>query len=43
MSIEFPEPIAAYFAGKNHHDVDARLPPFAGAAPVKDEGQEIRS
>jgi hypothetical protein len=42
MSMELPEPIAAYFAGTNKHDVDAPLAPFAAAAIVKDEGQERR-
>ena len=42
MSTERPEPIAAYFAGKNQHDINAMLAPFAGAAIVKDEGQERR-
>jgi hypothetical protein len=40
MSIALPEPIAAYFAGTNTHDIDAMLDPFAEAAIVKDEGQE---
>jgi len=42
MSIELPEPIAAYVAGKNQHDINAMLAPFAEAAIVKDEGQERR-
>ncbi len=43
MSMELPEPIAAYFAGPKKHDVDAMLAPFAAAAIVKNEGQERRS
>src|SRR5438876_4997210 len=42
MSMELPEPIAAYFARTKKHDVDAMLAPFAAAAIVKDEGQERR-
>jgi len=42
MSIELPEPIAAYFVGTNNHDTDAMLAPFADGAIVKDEGQERR-
>lgn len=42
MSIKLPEPIAAYFAATNSHNVDAMLALFAGTAIVKDEGQERR-
>ena len=42
MSITLPEPIAAYLAATNRHDVDAMLAPFAATAIVKDEGQERR-
>jgi hypothetical protein len=42
MSMEVPEPIAAYFAGTNEHDVEAMLAPFVAAAIVNDEGQERR-
>lgn len=42
MSLELPEPIAAYFAGTNNHDIDAMLAPFAEAAIIRDEGQERR-
>lgn len=37
-----PEPIAAYFAAKNRHDIEAMLVPFSADAIVKDEGQELR-
>jgi ketosteroid isomerase-like protein len=37
-----PEAIAAYFAAKNRHDVDAMLVPFSGQAVVRDEGKEMR-
>ena len=40
MSMKLPEPIAAYFAATNQHDVNAMLAPFAETAIVKDEGQE---
>ena len=42
MSTKLPEPLATYFAGHNNHDVDAMIGPFAEAAIVKDEGQEVR-
>jgi hypothetical protein len=42
MSAILPEPLAAYFAAKNRHDIDAMLAPFAEEAVVKDEGQERR-
>jgi ketosteroid isomerase-like protein len=42
MSATLPEPLAAYFAAKNRHDIDAMLAPFAAHAVVKDEGQERR-
>jgi SnoaL-like domain len=42
MSTKLPEPLAAYFAGHNNHDVDAMIGPFAEGATVKDEGQERR-
>src|SRR5712692_8859256 len=42
MSTKLPEPLAAYFAAVNIHDIDAMLAPFSEAASVKDEGQERR-
>jgi len=42
MSIKLPEPIAAYFAATNAHDVDAMLARFAKTAIVKDEGKTMR-
>jgi hypothetical protein len=40
MSMNLPEPVAAYFAAFNAQDIDAMLAPFAETATVKDEGQE---
>jgi hypothetical protein len=40
MSTKLPEPLAAYFAGHNNHDVDAMIGLFTDGAIVKDEGQE---
>ncbi len=40
MSTMLPEPLEAYFAAKNRHDIDAMLEPFAETAVVHDEGQE---
>jgi hypothetical protein len=37
-----PEPLSAYFAAKNRHDIDAMLAPFAADAVVKDESRERR-
>jgi hypothetical protein len=37
MSTKLPEPLAAYFAGHDKHDVDAMIGPFAEGAIVKDE------
>src|ERR1700682_4729298 len=42
MSMKLPEPLAAYFAGHDNHDVDAMIGPFADGAIVKDEGHERR-
>jgi ketosteroid isomerase-like protein len=42
MSPTLSEPLAAYFAAVNTHDIDAMLAPFAETAVVKDEGQERR-
>lgn len=41
MSLKLPEPIAAYFAGTNAHNIDAMLASFAETAIVQDEGQEM--
>lgn len=38
MTDKLPEPLAAYFAAKNRHEIDAMLAPFAEDAVVKDEG-----
>jgi hypothetical protein len=43
MTIQLPSPLAAYFAAKNKHDIDAMLAPFADDAVVKDEGAERRA
>lgn len=40
--MKLPEPIAAYFAAVNVHDIEAAFAPFAETATVKDEGQERR-
>src|ERR1700676_4326447 len=42
MSTKLLEPLAAYFAGHNNHDVDAMIGLFTEGAAVKDEGQERR-
>src|SRR5258706_11630333 len=42
MPTELPQPLAAYFAAVNTHDIDAMLAPFTESATVKDEGQERR-
>lgn len=42
MTASLPEPIAAYYAAKNRHDIDAMLAPFAADASVRDEGEEMR-
>ena len=42
MPTELPQPLAAYFAAVNAHDIDAMLAPFTESATVKDEGQERR-
>ena len=42
MSTKLPEPLAAYFAAVNIHDIDAMLTPFSEVATVKDDGQERR-
>ena len=40
MSSTLPEPIAAYFAAANKHDIDATLAPFSDSAVVLDEGRQ---
>lgn len=42
MTTEMPKPLADYYAGKNRHDVDSMLTPFAEDAIVKDEGETHR-
>ena len=42
MSTDLPEPLAAYFAAANAHDIDAMLAPLRRDAVVQDEGQERR-
>ena len=39
MTIDLPRPLAAYFAAKNRHDIDAMLAPFAADSIVRDEGK----
>jgi len=39
MTIDLPKPLAAYFAAKNRHAIDAMLTPFAVDAIVRDEGR----
>jgi ketosteroid isomerase-like protein len=39
MTAPLPQPLAAYFAATNKHDIDAMLAPFDEDASVKDEGQ----
>lgn len=39
MSPKLPEPIAAYFAAANKHDIEAALASFAEGAVVEDESQ----
>jgi ketosteroid isomerase-like protein len=41
MSLNLPEPIAAYFADENRHDMDALARCFADDAVVRDEGRTI--
>ena len=40
MSTKLPEPIAAYIAAANRHDIDATLAPFSKTAVVIDEGRQ---
>jgi ketosteroid isomerase-like protein len=42
MTQPLPEALAAYFAAKNSHDIDAMLRPFAGTAIVRDEGKQMK-
>ena len=42
MSLELPEPVAAYFAGSNAHDAGACVACFADDVVVRDEGREWR-
>ena len=42
MSLNLPEPIAAYFADANRHEMDALAQCFADDAVVRDEGRTIR-
>ena len=42
MSIQLPEPIAAYIAAENGHDMEALGQCFANDAVVKDEGRTIQ-
>ena len=39
MSVELPNPIAAYFAAENRHDTEALAHFFADDAVVRDEGR----
>ncbi len=41
MSVDLPEPIAAYMAAENGHDVEALARCFAEHAVVRDEGRII--
>jgi ketosteroid isomerase-like protein len=42
MSVELPEPIAAYLAAENGHDAEAMAHCFADHAVVRDEGRTIQ-
>ena len=42
MSVELPEPIAAYIAAENGHDTEAVARCFADHAVVRDEGRMIK-
>ena len=41
MSVELPEPIAAYIAAENGHDTEAMARCFTDHAVVRDEGRTI--
>jgi hypothetical protein len=38
LNVDLPEPLAAYFAAKNRHDIEAMAAMFAEQASVRDEG-----
>lgn len=42
MTQPLPQALAAYYAAKNQHDIDAMLASFSETAVVKDEGEEMR-
>ncbi len=42
MSVDLPEPIAAYIAAENGHDTEAVARCFADNAVVRDEGRTIK-
>jgi hypothetical protein len=42
VPLRLPEPLAAYFAAIDTHNIDAMLAGFADGAIVRDEGQERR-
>ena len=42
MSVELPQPTAAYIAGSNAHDADACAACFTDRAVVRDEGREMQ-
>ena len=42
MSVDLPEPIAAYIAAENGHDTEAVAQCFADNAVVRDEGRTIK-
>lgn len=42
MSIDLPQPIAAYLAGANAFDAEAAVSAFTADAVVRDEGQDFR-
>jgi len=41
VTAEVPDPLTAYVAAKNAHDVDGQLACFASDAVVRDEGEEL--
>ncbi|TIO09842.1 nuclear transport factor 2 family protein [Mesorhizobium sp.] len=42
MTVKLPQPLTAYFAAKNRHDIEAMLVPFSRDATVRDEGENHR-
>ena len=42
MTKPLPQALAAYYAAKNNHDIDAMLAPFSETASVRDEGKTMR-